>query len=99
MTAEKKAAWDATWAAKTVEMKTYDDADRVAAQYQAMDNDGKAVYDAELLKWKKAVYAKCEADKLAIDCIKALEIRTAQETNRKTTDYYKMSTSDREAAD
>lgn len=97
--AEDKAAWDAKWAAKVVERKAFDDADRLASGYEALDNDGKAVYDAELLKWKKAVYAKCEAESKSIECVKAEAIRESAELKRKTDGYYEKNTTDREAAD
>lgn len=99
MDATKKAEWDAAWAAKVVERKAFDDADRLASGYEALDNDGKAVYDAELLTWKKAVYEKCEAAPKSIDCVKASAIREAAETKRKTDGYYAKNTADREAAD
>lgn len=73
----KKAEFESKWAAKIIARDEYDAADKTAAAYAEMGNDAKAVYDAELLKWKKAAFEACSTNKKAINCLKAKELRTA----------------------
>lgn len=94
-----RSVFDAKREAIIIERKAFDDADKKAAGYAEMDNDKKAIFDAELLKWKTRVYEDCEANEYSIKCRKATDIRTTQEEVRRANDYYNKSTSDREALD
>lgn len=70
MSADDKAKWDEERAIFLAERKTYDDGLREKAGYDGADcdNDCKSVFDAEFLKWKKAVFESCKTSKDSIEC-------------------------------
>lgn len=82
-----------------VEADAFEAADRLNAGYADMTDDAKAVYDAEFLKWVKAVFEQCADNEDGIACRKADEIRTSEEAARLTGDYYNSDASARETAD
>lgn len=59
MSDEDKATFDAALAAEKAKDDEKLAADKLAAGYADMETDQKAVYDAEVLKWAKAVWEKC----------------------------------------
>merc|ERR1711939_115155 len=64
-----------------------------------MTTEQKTVFDADLLRYKKAKYEACKKDLKAIDCTGADKIRAAEEKKRNTDKYYAKKTVDREAYD
>jgi len=56
------------------------------------------MYKADLLKWQKAIFEKCN-DGNGIVCVKAWEIRDATTLSKKLDGYYSKSAEDREAWD
>lgn len=98
-TDEEKEAWDVEYAAKMVEEQAANEADRTAAGFADMDDDAKAVYDAEFLKWSKAAWEKCKESKSTIECKKARELRNEEEKARLADGYYTKTVEERTAFD
>jgi hypothetical protein len=94
MTPEEKTAWDAERVTFLADRKTFDDKLRLDAGIDAdtCDNDCKAVFDAEFLKWKKAVFETCKTNKDSIDCRDFRAIKEGEEGRRKTAGFYSKDT-------
>jgi len=60
-----QAAWNLEWEDGVVKDQEFVDALKVSAEYadEACDAACKAVFEADLLEWKKEVYETCKADK------------------------------------
>lgn len=99
MTAKEQEAWDEARADKIAERETADVADRENAEYTTMSDDGKAVYDAEYLKWKKLWFATCQENAFTIQCIMGRDIRIDEENAREKVGYYEMDASERQEFD
>lgn len=89
----------AAWEAKKAKMDEFNIADKLGAGFDALTDDGKALYDAEHLKWTKAVYEACEENEDSIECKNANELRTKDEAAKKTAGYYAKTAADRETFD
>jgi len=63
-----KKKFDDEWAAKLKAKKEADAKAKTDIGYAAMTAEAKTVYDAEFLKWKKAVFETCKTDKTKIEC-------------------------------
>lgn len=100
MTEEQQAAWDAEWKAAQDKVEDFVKDLKTTMKYDDdACNDGcKAVFEADLLVWKKETYETCVSDPDGIDCRKANEIREDVEKARGQ-DYYTGTKEDREAAD
>jgi hypothetical protein len=68
MDADAKAAFDKKWAADRAKVTAYITKDKDASGYSVLTTEQKTIYDAELLKWMKATYEACNANKLSIAC-------------------------------
>lgn len=55
-----------------------------------MSDDGRAVYDAQFLKFKKVWFAECEEAETSIECTNGRELRSAMELVRKVENYYEL---------
>lgn len=62
-------------------------------------DDCRAIFEADLLKWGKAVYETCKADAKSIECREAEKIKKAEETARAAgvKNYYLMTPTERDA--
>merc|ERR1712113_60744 len=63
-----------------------------------MTTEQKTVFDAEFLKWGKAVWEACQATQMIL-IAKKLQMRAATEAERKEGGYYEMSADARSAYD
>jgi len=88
--AATKAKREALW----TELKKEAKADQTSC-----GDDCKAIFEADLLKWGKAVYETCKADAKSIECREAEKIKKAEEKARAagTKNYYLMTPTEREA--
>lgn len=108
-TAEGYATMDAAAKAKFDKEQTATKAKREAlwtelrkaakADQATCGDDCKAIFEADLLKWGKAVYETCKADAKSIECREAEKIKKAEEKARAagTKNYYLMTPTEREA--
>jgi len=87
MDAAAKTAWEKTYKTSAEAKAKLDVADLTASGIKA-DAAAKLIYDTELLKWKKAVFAICKANKADFKCTNARAIRDKTEASRKTTKFY-----------
>jgi hypothetical protein len=99
MTDEEKLEWDEAHAAKMVEEEAAIADDKLKANYSSMSSAAKAVWDAELLEWKKAVFETCEQDLKGIECKKNRDLRVAEEAARVAAGYYDMVPNERDIFD
>jgi len=84
-----QAGWNLEWEDGVVKDQEFVDALKVTAGYDddSCDAACKAVFEADLLEWKKEVYETCKADKEGIQCRKADELKEDIEKSRGK-DYY-----------
>lgn len=89
MSADDKAAWDKEWDADADKAAAFVTKLKETAKYndEACDAACKAVFEADLLTWKKEVYETCKADKEGIECRKADDLKEDVEKSRGK-DYY-----------
>jgi len=101
MDAAAKKKFDEEQAATKLKREKLWDELRKAAKADASTcgDDCKAIFEADLLKWGKAVYETCKADAKSIDCREAEKIKKAEEKARAAgvKNYYLMTPTEREA--
>lgn len=101
MDATAKAKFDKEQAATKLKREALWKELKTAAKADAATcgDDCKAIFEADLLKWGKAVYETCKADAKSIECREAEKIKKAEEKARAagTKNYYLMTPTEREA--
>lgn len=75
LTVEKKAEWDTKYAAEKVKVDEKLVIDKTNSGFAGMTTEQKTIYDAELLKWMKATFEACSANKDSIECRKKDTLR------------------------
>lgn len=90
MTFYEQEAWDEERAEEIAERDHADAADREFAGYHEMSDEGKTVYDAEFMKFKKEWFEACQLAELSIECVNGRELRAACEVVRKAENYYSL---------
>lgn len=104
MTTEEKAAFDEKEASNKTKREALWAELKTTAGYNSSDcdDDCKAVFEADLLKWGKAVYETCSQDANGIACREAEKLKKDEETARASGDknYYSgMTVAERETFD
>jgi len=88
MTFYEQEAWDEARAEEIAQRDHADASDREFAGYHDMSDEGKTIYDAEFLKFKKEWFEVCEEASHSIACKNGRELRAALEVVRKAENYY-----------
>jgi len=95
MTADQKTAWDKTYDEavakedkKVAEWKT-------AAGYDKLTTEQQAVYDADILDWKKTVEEACKANAESISCKESTTLKDKEEARKVAINFYTKTADER----